>query len=110
MGYSKRTKDKQAKKIMLENPNPNKESAKDKAMRIWRNSRLIKDYRPPITEEQPEHIIEPPSRIRVEITKIVIEKNADMVRNYAAALTVRRRKLLKEKLRRLILGQSERHE
>jgi hypothetical protein len=93
---------------MLKDLEPPKESARDKAERIWRNNQIINNYRPRATSQKPEPTLlekinpESSRRIKCEIEKILAQKHDNMIRNYVISLKVRRHKLLKEKLKRLL--------
>jgi hypothetical protein len=75
-----------------------KETAREKATRIWRNNEIIRSLnQPTATVQQPA-----PSKLRNEILSILNSKNTEIIKNYIIMLNIRKRKLLKEKLRRLM--------
>jgi hypothetical protein len=79
---------------------PPKETARERAMRKWRNHHILKqvvaDGVEPATMKWHNS-----SKLKKEILAIFRTKNTDILMNYMIAIKLRRRKLLKEKLRRL---------
>lgn len=75
------------------------ESARQRAMRIWRNSRILADKQPTTDKEKPlpyRYV-----RLRREIMSVFNSKNQEVVEQYAIALNQQYKRLLREKLRRL---------
>jgi len=82
---------------------PTKETARERASRIWHNNKVIREIKSQDHEPQPTHHA---PTLKREILKILSQKNNDTLRNYMIAINERRRRLLKEKLRRLKAEQS----
>ena len=75
---------------------PKQESARDRATRKWHNNRVMRESI--TTDEKP--IVTSPT-LRYEIMTIFKEKHQKTLMQYIIAIQERRRRLLKEKLRRL---------
>jgi hypothetical protein len=75
-----------------------KESARQRATRIWHNERIIRHLRH--HEEPPQHQ-KVPQTLRYELMQIFSTKNQETIRHYIIAINERKRRLLKEKLKRL---------
>jgi len=82
---------------------PNKETARERAARIWHNNRIIRESQS--QDHEPQQTAPAPT-LRREILKILSQRNDNTLRNYIIAINERRRRLLKEKLRRLRAEQS----
>jgi hypothetical protein len=83
---------------------PPTETARERAARIWHNNRIIResqDHEPQPTDQQHNA-----PTLRREILKILSQRSNDTIRNYIISINERRRRLLKEKLRRLRAEQS----
>jgi hypothetical protein len=78
---------------------PNKETARERAKRIWNNNRIIRESQ--ATDQSPQPTRHNASTLKHEILKIFADKNQETLRNYIIAINERRRRLLREKLRRL---------
>jgi hypothetical protein len=85
---------------MLEHPEIPKETARQRARRIWSNNKLSKEYKNPSSKQQTQ----PPTRMKSELIKILYNREYDTVKYYLIALRARKRKLLKAKLARIIEG------
>ena len=83
---------------------PPKESARQRAERIWRNNAIMHQYkRKPQTIDESSTQKHLNSIIRREILAIFHERNDGTIMKYITSINVRRRALLKEKLRRLTM-------
>lgn len=86
-----------------------KETARKRAARIWHNHAIIRDIQAKgqytIIDDngQPdwEKKNKTPTSIRREILGIFAKQSNDTIRNYIISINERRKKLLREKLRRL---------
>jgi hypothetical protein len=88
-----------------------KESARERAMRKWRNHQVQRAAMADGPESIKESMKNEPKRnestkLRIEILKIFNEKNTNILANYMIAINIRRKQLLEEKLRRLRLVES----
>jgi hypothetical protein len=82
---------------------PPTETARERAARIWHNNQILRksqDHEPQPTEQHNA------PTLRREILKILSQRSNDTIRNYIISINERRRRLLKEKLRRLRAEQS----
>ena len=79
---------------------PPRESARERAARIWHNAQIIKlkqQKKDPLTTTPPRKI---KAIIRELLSNMAINNN-EIMKNYAIVLNERRKRLLKEKLKRL---------
>jgi hypothetical protein len=90
--------------------NPTHETARERARRIWRNSwiqkqvTIVDDTSDPDWErilDEDRRLNNMRSKLTVEINKIINQKNRKIIENYKISIQARRRRLLREKLRRL---------
>ena len=87
----------------MQDLDPHKESARQRATRKWRNNQVLKESQ--ATGQEPQTTNQTPnlntSRMRKMILEIISEHTNDRLQYYMSVIDIRRRRLLKEKLRRL---------
>jgi hypothetical protein len=91
-----------------------KESARERATRIWHNARIQRSVAQSKTDEEKEikqtithirHVDRSITQLKIEIRKLFEQKPNNIIMGYYLALKNQRRKLLEEKLRRLLKEQ-----
>jgi hypothetical protein len=78
--------------------NTRKESARQRATRKWHNERIIRQLQ---NHPEPSQHQKVPQTLRYELMQIFSAKNQETIRHYIIAINERKKRLLREKLRRL---------
>lgn len=97
--------------MIKELPDPTKESAMERASRIWQNAKIQRKYAisdnikvdlNKVEKEYDERRMNSTlARFSAEVKEIVNSNNQNMIKQYLATIRHKKYKLLKEKLRRL---------
>jgi hypothetical protein len=85
---------------MMDEDVPKLETAEERATRIWRNFKIIRESKTTIPES-PVITYPMPANFRKMILEIFAEKRSDIIIQYQIAIQNQRRRLMLEKLKRL---------